>query len=210
MITTNRVHVNLDTACRRGYNTDTMDKPTSVSQMKARLLALLQQEALKKGKFILSSGKESTFYLDGRIITMTPEGAYLIASIMLSMIKDDQVAAFGGPTLGADPIVGAVAAVSHLNGVKLKTFIVRKAAKEHGTQRQVEGPVLNAGDRVVLVDDVATSGKSLIEAKKVMDGIGVSVVKALVIVDRNEGGSQNLAACGVKLESIFTLADLGV
>ncbi len=178
--------------------------------MKARLLALLQQEALKKGKFILSSGKESSFYLDGRIITMTPEGAYLIASIMLSMIKQDRVTAFGGPTLGADPIVGAVAAVSHLNAVPLKTFIVRKAAKEHGTQRQVEGPALQAGERVVLVDDVATSGKSLIEANKGMDSIGVSVVKALVIVDRNEGGRENLAACGVKLESIFTLADLGV
>jgi orotate phosphoribosyltransferase len=187
-----------------------MDKPTSVAQMKTRLLALLQRDALKKGKFVLSSGKESSFYLDGRIITMTPEGAYLIANLMLAMIKGDNVAALGGPTLGADPIVGAVAAVSHINGVALKTFIVRKSAKEHGTQRQVEGPALKPGERVVLVDDVATSGKSLIEAKKVMDSMNVTVVKALVIVDRNEGGRENLAAVGVALEPIFTLPDLGV
>jgi len=187
-----------------------MEKPIAVDRMKTQLLALLQREALKKGKFILSSGKESTFYLDGRVITMTPEGAFLIANLMLAMIKGDNVAALGGPTLGADPIVGAVAAVSHINGVALKTFIVRKAAKEHGTQRQVEGPALKAGDRVVLVDDVATSGKSLIEAKKVMDSLNLTVVKAMVIVDRNEGGRENLAAVGVKLESIFTLPDLGV
>ncbi len=182
----------------------------SVEQLKKQLLALLEREALKKGRFILSSGKESTFYLDGRIITMTPEGAYLTGSIMLSMIKDDRIAALGGPTLGADPIVGAVAVLSHLDKVALKTFIVRKAAKAHGTQRQVEGPALHKGDRVVLVDDVATSGKSLIEAKQVLDGMGIEVVKALVIVDRGEGAQENLKAVNCPLESIFTLADLGV
>jgi len=89
----------------------------------------LKKEALKKGKFILSSGKESNFYLDGRIITMLPEGAYLVASIILDMIQDDGVDAFGGPTLGADPIVGAVAALSFIRKVPSRTFIIRKATK---------------------------------------------------------------------------------
>ena len=182
----------------------------SVQALKKQLLALLERDALKRGKFVLSSGKESTFYLDGRIITMTPEGAYLTGSIMLSMLQGAQVTALGGPTMGADPIVGAVAVLSHLHKVALKTFIVRKAAKAHGTQRQVEGPALHPGDRVVLVDDVATSGKSLIEAKQVMDSMGVIVVKALVIVDRGEGARENLQAAGCALESIFTLADLNV
>lgn len=183
---------------------------SSAAELKRQLLGLLKKEAFKKGKFILSSGKESNFYLDGRIITMTPEGAYLVASIMMDMIKADGADALGGPTLGADPIVGAVAVLSHLNKVPLKTFIVRKAAKEHGTQRQIEGPALKQDDRVVLVDDVATTGKSLVEAKQVLDGMKIKVVKAIVIVDRNEGAKENLDSAGLKLESIFTLSDLGV
>jgi orotate phosphoribosyltransferase len=181
------------------------------TQLKEKLLSLLKKDAFKKGKFILSSGKESSFYLDGRIITMTPEGAYLIAAIILEMIKDDRLDGFGGPTLGADPIVGAVACLSHIQSrPPIKTFIVRKAAKVHGTQRQVEGPALKAGERVVLVDDVATTGKSLVEAKQVLDSLGIVAEKAIVIVDRNEGAKENLALVGLKLESIFNLTDLGV
>lgn len=184
-----------------------MEKQTIV-QLKQRLLALLKKEAFKKGRFILSSGKESDFYLDGRIITMLPEGAYLVAGVILEMIKGVSFDAFGGPTLGADPIVGAVAAMSFVNQSPVRTFIVRKKAKEHGTQRQVEGPALKKGDRVILVDDVATSGKSLIEAKQALEEIGVSVVKAIVIVDRCEGAGENCSAAGIQLESIFTLADI--
>jgi len=181
------------------------------AQLKEKLLVLLKKDAFKKGKFILSSGKESSFYLDGRVITMTPEGAYLIAAIILEMIKGDTLEGFGGPTLGADPIVGAVACLSYIQSrTPLKTFIVRKTAKEHGTQRQVEGPALKAGDRVVLVDDVATTGKSLVEAKQVLDSLGIIAQKAIVIVDRNEGAKENLARAGLKLESIFSLTDLGV
>jgi orotate phosphoribosyltransferase len=181
-----------------------------IRMKKARLLELLKTEALKKGKFILSSGKESHFYLDGRIVTMLPEGAYLTALIILDMIKGAGVTALGGPTLGADPIVGSVAAVSFLNKTPLKTFIVRKAVKAHGAGRQVEGPALSKGDRVVLVDDVATSGKSLVEAKEALDSLGVIVDRAVVIVDRNEGAVENLARASCRLESIFMIADLGV
>jgi orotate phosphoribosyltransferase len=177
---------------------------------KDRLLGLLKSEALKKGKFILSSGKESSFYLDGRIVTMLPEGAYLTASVILGMIRGAGVTALGGPTLGADPIVGAVAAVSFQSGEPLKTFIVRKAAKGHGTQRQVEGPPLRKGERVVLVDDVATSGGSLVEAKQALDALGIVVDRAIVIVDRNEGAAASLAAAGCRLEPIFMISDLGV
>lgn len=186
-----------------------MDRPDT-AQLKSELLALLKKEAFKKGTFILSSGKESSFYLDGRNITMLPEGAYLTGSIILDMIQDEKIDAFGGPTLGADPIVGAVAALAHVRKVPIKTFIVRKAAKGHGTQRQVEGPALAAGMRVILVDDVATSGKSLIEAKAVLDDMQVRVERAIVIVDRCEGARENCAAAGIALSPIFTIADLGV
>jgi orotate phosphoribosyltransferase len=179
-----------------------------VKQLKERLAQLLHKDALKKGKFILSSGKESNFYLDGRIITMTPEGAYLVASIILEWIKGADIQALGGPTLGADPIVGAVAALSHIQNVPLKTFIVRKQVKEHGTQRQIEGPALKQGERVVIVDDVATTGKSLVEAKAALDKIGVIVDRAVVIVDRNDGARENLEAAGCKLQAIFNIKEL--
>lgn len=183
---------------------------TRLESFKADLLALLKKEAFKKGKFILSSGKVSNYYLDGRIITMTPEGAFLVASIILEMIKGEAVDAIGGPTLGADPIVGSLAALSHINGVGLKTFIVRKQAKEHGTGRLIEGPALKEGNKVIIVDDVATTGKALIEAKQALDKLGVTVEYAIVIVDRKEGASENLLKSGVRLKSIFTIEDLGV
>ncbi len=178
--------------------------------LKGRLLALLKKEALKKGDFILSSGKTSKYYLDGRVITLTPEGAYLVAAIILEMIKDKQIDAVGGPTLGADPIAGAVAALSYLNKIPLKTFIVRKAAKAHGAGRQIEGPMLTANSKVILVDDVATSGKSLIEAKEALGNIGINADKAIVVVDRLEGAKENLAKAGIALESIFTIGDFGL
>lgn len=180
----------------------------NIQELKVKLLALLKKEAFKKGVFVLSSGKTSDYYLDGRVITLTPEGAFLVASIILNSIKDDSVDAVGGPTLGADPITGAIAVLSHINKIPLKTFIVRKAVKEHGAQRQVEGPKLDKFNRVILVDDVATTGKALIEAKEAMDKIGVIVARAIVIVDRGEGAFENLQKAGIKLESIFSRSDL--
>ncbi|MBM3250037.1 MAG: orotate phosphoribosyltransferase [Candidatus Omnitrophica bacterium] len=181
-----------------------------LAELKRKLLALLEKEALKRGQFLLSSGKASNYYLDGRIITLTPEGAYLVASIILEMARPDKVAAIGGPTLGADPIAGAVAALSHMKGEPVRAFIVRKAAKEHGMSRQVEGPALRSGESVILVDDVATTGKALIEAKVALDKLGVKIKKAIVIVDRNEGAKENLAKAGIALESIFQIADFGL
>ena len=159
---------------------------------------------------MLSSGKVSNYYLDGRLITLSQQGAYLVASIILQMLKAEVLDAIGGPTLGADPIAGALAALSYINGQPIKTFIVRKQAKEHGTLQQVEGPALKNGDRVILIDDVATSGKAILEAKQVLDKIGVIADKAIVIVDRNQGAADNLAKAGIKLESIFKIADFGL
>jgi orotate phosphoribosyltransferase len=180
----------------------------NIRELKARLLALLKKEAFKKGKFILSSGKESNYYLDGRVITLDAEGAYLTASIILEMIKGKGISAIGGPTLGADPIVGAVAALSHTNNIALSAFIVRKNIKEHGTQRRIEGPALKKESKVILVDDVATTGKSLIEAKEALDELGVKVGGVIVIVDRGEGAEENLARHGLKLESIFKIEEI--
>ncbi len=187
-----------------------MHTQETIETLKIRLRELLENEALKRGKFILSSGKESSYYLDGRVITLTPEGAYLVGSLILKMAEGLKVDAIGGPTLGADPIVGAVAVLSHIQNIPLKTFIVRKIVKEHGTQRQIEGPRLKSGSSVLLVDDVATTGKALIEANLALDKEGIIISKAIVIVDRLEGAKENLAACGITLESIFTIKDFGL
>lgn len=181
-----------------------------IKGLKVKLLALLKKEALKKGRFILSSGKESNYYLDGRIITLTPEGAFLVASIILGSIKGENIDAIGGPTLGADPITGAIAALSYIEKIPLKTFIVRKQAKEHGTARRIEGPALKKGERAILIDDVATTGKALVEAKEALDNIGIVVKKAIVVVDRQEGARERLAKEGLRLESIFTTEDFGL
>ncbi|MDD5565616.1 MAG: orotate phosphoribosyltransferase [Candidatus Omnitrophica bacterium] len=181
---------------------------TDIAKLKRQLKTLLMREAFKKGNFVLSSGKTSSYYLDGRIITLTPEGAYLVAHIILELLAGKRIDALGGPTIGADPIVGAVAAVSHLKGAPLKTFIVRKEAKGHGMQKRIEGPALQAKSRVILVDDVATTGKSLIEAKEALAAIGIEAKEAIVIVDRNEGASQNLKDAGITLTSIFNIEEL--
>lgn len=181
-----------------------------MDELKASLLRLLKVEALKTGSFVLSSGKTSNYYLDGRVITLTPEGAYLVARIILDSVKGQKIAAIGGPTLGADPIVGAIACLSYLDKIPIKTFIVRKAAKEHGTQRQIEGPALERGCKVILVDDVATTGKALVEAKQALDSLGIQADTAMVIVDRGEGAAENLSQAGLKLKSIFTIKDFGL
>ncbi|MCM8796539.1 MAG: orotate phosphoribosyltransferase [Candidatus Omnitrophica bacterium] len=182
----------------------------NINELKKKLFQLLKKEALKRGRFILSSGRESNYYLDGRIITLTPEGAYLTASIILEMIKGRDIVAVGGPTLGADPIVGALVILSYIKKIPITAFIVRKTPKEHGTKQRIEGPGLRKGSRVILVDDVATTGKALIESKEILNNLGVIVDSAIVVVDRNEGARKNLNQVGLRLESIFTIADFGL
>lgn len=184
-----------------------MKKPV-IEKFKKKLLVILKKEAFRKGRFVLSSGNVSNYYLDGRIITMSPEGAYLSAIILLEMLKGHRIDAIGGPTLGADPIVGAAVALSYLKKSPIKGFIVRKNTKEYGTKRQIEGPHLKENAKVVLIDDVATTGQSIIEAKKIVEEKGAIVKKAMVIVDRNEGARENLAQVKCKLESIFKVEDL--
>ena len=183
-------------------------KQNKLKGYKRRLLQLLRKKALKPGRVVLSSGKASSYYLDGRLVTLTSQGAYLAASIMLDLIKDKEIAAIGGPTLGADPIVGAVISLAAIKGKRLGGFIVRKSTKKHGMQRLIEGPPLRQGSRVVLVDDVVTTGGSLIAAKRVLDKEGIIVDCVIVIVDREEGARENLAKADCRLISLFKKKDI--
>lgn len=175
-----------------------------------RLFELLKKKALFRKKIILSSGKKSNYYFDGRLISLNPEGAYLIADIILELIKHKKLDAVGGPTLGADPIVGAIALLSYIRKNPINTFIVRKTPKQHGRMRQIEGPALKKNSKVILVDDVATTGSALIEAKEVLSKEDIKVKEAIVVIDREEGAKQNLAKRGLRLISIFKRKDFGL
>jgi orotate phosphoribosyltransferase len=171
--------------------------------LKKQLFFLMKNNAFFREKITLSSGKQSDYYIDARLITLTSEGAYLAASIILDMVKNDDYQAIGGPTIGADPLVGAIATLGFINKKPIKTFIVRKKPKEHGKRRLIEGPALKAGSKVILIDDVATTGGSLVDAVNALRQEKVEVIKAIVIVDRQEGASQNLSKVNCPLESIF-------
>ena len=171
------------------------------------LKGLIRERSFKFGSFILSSGKESPYYFDGKQVTLHPQGAYLAARAILEKVKDIQIQAIGGPTLGADPMVGSLAPVLHLEGMDLKLFIVRGTAKTHGTKRFIEGPQLLTGDRVVIIDDVITSGGSIIRAIETVREAGCKVVRVVTLVDRREGGTEKIEKMGVKVDPIFNIKD---
>ena len=172
---------------------------------RTKLFEILKTQAFFRGKFILSSGKESSFYLDARLVTLSPAGAYLTAKILLDMVKADRLDAIGGPTLGADPMVGAIGSLSYQEGKPINTFIIRKQPKAHGKQQQVEGPILKEGASVVIIDDVATTGKAFVESIEVFQKMNVKVIRAICIIDRGEGAREAVAKYHVPLQSIFTI-----
>jgi orotate phosphoribosyltransferase len=160
------------------------------------LIRVLRKYSLRVGDFVLSSGKKSPYYLDCRVTTLHPEGALHTARLILDMLVEKalEVDAIGGLTLGADPIVAAVAAISATIGRPLPAFIVRKQAKQHGAKRLIEGWQGSPGDRVLIVDDVCTGGGSILEACDRAEEAGYRVAATLCVVDREEGGTEAIRA----------------
>jgi orotate phosphoribosyltransferase len=178
-----------------------------------RLIALLKRDALRTGTFTLASGRTSHYYVDGRAVTLSAEGAILVGSGVLDILSDrPEVQALGGLTLGADPIVGAALAVAGARRqpqAGLRGFLVRKEAKGHGTGRLVEGP-LEPGMIVAIVDDVATTGGSSFQAVAAVEAMGCRVARVVVMLDRLEGAAQAFAARGLDFQALVTIRDLGV
>ena len=176
-----------------------------------RLIALLKRDALRTGTFTLASGRTSHYYVDGRKVTLSAEGAALIGAGVLDALADlPDVSAVGGLTLGADPIVGATLAVAGARGQgHWRGFLVRKEAKKHGTGNLVEGP-LDAGSRVAIVDDVATTGGSSLQAVEAVEALGCKVARVIVVLDRLEGAAEAFKARGLDFRSLVTIRDLGV
>lgn len=167
-----------------------------VSSIAQRILQLARERgAITYGDYTLSSGQKSSYYFDGRRLTLDPEGSYLVGRAFWQMLDGADVQAIGGPTLGADPIVTAVALTSHLEGKPMAAFIVRKEAKSHGMGQLIEGP-LEEGSRVAIVDDSCSTGGSIFHAVEAAEAAGCTVVKVLAILDRHQGGSDELRRRG--------------
>lgn len=174
-----------------------------------RLIELVRQYALSFGDFTLASGAKASFYLDCRKLTLSGEGANQIAAGVLELLQSDMPDAVGGMAIGADPITAAVITRAWQESHSLRGFIVRKESKDHGTGRQVEGPV-QAGDRVVILEDVITTGGSSLKAIQHARDFGLKVERLITIIDRQSGGRERFEAEGVRFDSLLTLTDLGI
>ncbi|WP_425955841.1 orotate phosphoribosyltransferase [Xylanimonas sp. McL0601] len=179
-----------------------------------QLLELIKQLAIVHGKVTLSSGKEADYYVDLRRITLHHRAAPLVGHVMLDHLEElgfgtADIDAVGGLTLGADPIADALLHAAASRGQDLDAFVVRKAAKAHGMQRQIEGPDVT-GRRVVVVEDTTTTGDSPIAAIEACRAAGAEVVAVATIVDRATGAGEKIEALGVPYHPLFSLEDVGL
>lgn len=170
---------------------------------------LVREKALKFGDFTLASGKKAKFYLDCRQITLDAQGARLVGEGMLDLLSRDMPDLVGGMAIGADPITAAILTLAGIRGQALRGVMVRKEAKQHGTGKLVEGP-FRAGESIVIVEDVVTTGGSSLLAIERCEEVGLKVKRVLAIIDRLEGGREAFAARGYELTTLLTIRDFEI
>ena len=180
----------------------------SIEQDRESLRKLLIERAFEKREIVLTSGLKSDWYIDGKQATLHPMGLKLVGELIFDRLKGVGIEAVGGPTMGADPLVTATALVSHQHDEPMVAFIVRKEPKFHGTSAWIEGKNnLREGMKVAILEDVTTTGGSMLHAIHRAASEGLVVERVLVVVDRNEGGKEKLAEEGYQLESLFERDD---
>ena len=183
--------------------------PTAAKR--ARLIEIVKARSFQEGpEMKLASGKMSTFYFNMKPTMLDSEGAHLIAGLILDQLQGVDADLIGGLEMGAVPIAASAAAVAHERGRKLPAFFVRKQAKQHGTQSLVEGLARGetmSGKRVVIVEDVTTTGGSAIKAAEAIRASGATIVRVITIVDRLDGADAAFAAAGMDFHPLLTLAD---
>ncbi len=175
--------------------------------LRSYLLDLIATLAYQEGDFVLSSGQASTHYINGKKVTLTAEGALALGRLILDLIPPD-TAAIAGLTLGADPMVTAVSVVSAYEQRPLPALIVRKQAKGHGTQAYIEGPSLAPGARVIVLEDVVTTGKSAMQAVERLRGAGHQVQEIIALVDRQQGGAELYQQEGLRFQALYTISEI--
>jgi orotate phosphoribosyltransferase len=178
-----------------------------LSEVRSHLLALFCQGAYQEGEFVLSSGQRSTYYINGKLVTLHPQGGLMVGRLLLDLIPAE-VQGVAGLTLGADPIVTAVSLVGAYQHRTLFPLIVRKEAKGHGTQAYIEGVPLPAGTRLTVLEDVVTTGKSALKAVDRLQQAGYVVTQILALVDRQQGGAELYQENGLHFQSVFTIKDI--
>ncbi len=180
-----------------------------MEDLRKRLARLLLEKSYREGDFTLTSGKKSEYYFDCKQTALHSEGSWLLGRLFLEFLKNFDIAGVGGMTLGADPLVSAVTVLSHEAGRPLPGFIVRKQSKGHGTDQYLEGLANFApGAKVAMLEDVVTTGGTLLKAIGRVRDAGFDVVAVLCVLDRQEGGREALAEAGYELVSIFTRKEL--
>lgn len=180
-----------------------------MDEARRKLAKLLMALSYVPGEVTLTSGRKSDYYFDCKQTALHPEGGWLIGRIFLDMLEGRDVQGVGGMTLGADPLVSAVSVLSRGSERPLPGFIVRKQSKGHGTNQHLEGlKNFRPGDRVALLEDVVTTGGTLIRTVERVRAAGLEVAAVLCVLDREEGGRENLAKAGLELLPIFTRKEL--
>lgn len=182
----------------------------TLQEMKKRLAEIILEKSFRYSEnppFTLASGRTSNYYFNCKPTTLDPEGMNLIGMILFDMLSDADVSAVGGLTLGADPIANALSLISYQQGKPIKSFIIRKEVKEHGTKSAVEGDVL-PGERVAIIDDVITTGGSTITAIERARGAGLVIELVIALIDREEGGRENIARYVGRVEAVFTRGEI--
>lgn len=180
---------------------------TDFTQERQFLMDLFCQLAYQEGDFVLSSGQHSSYYINGKQVTLHPQGALTIGRLLLSQLPAD-TNAVAGLTLGADPIVSAVSVVSALENRSIPALIIRKEAKGHGTRAYIEGPSLPEGANVVVLEDVVTTGQSAMKAVERLQDAGYRVEQVMALVDRQQGGAELYESAGLKFQTLFTIQEI--
>lgn len=178
-----------------------------VPDVRAELLTVLRERAVLRGDFTLTSGARSEYYLDARVVTLSAEGAYLVGHAFWEALRESDIEGVAGMSVGADPIVTAIAVVSAGSSRPLDAIIARKQRKEHGAQRLLEGP-WHAGMRVAVVDDTFTTGASALEAAAAVEAEGGVVEGIYALIDREQGARSAIEAAGYSFSSLYTASEL--
>ena len=188
-------------------NLDIWAATTDLTTLRHKLLDLFCQLAYQEGDFVLSSGQRSSYYINGKQVTLHPQGALAMARLLLPLLPED-TQAVAGLTLGADPIVSAVSVVSVYENKPIPALIIRKEAKGHGTMAYIEGPNLPQGAKVVVLEDVVTTGQSALKAVERLQTAGYTVDRVISLIDRLQGGGALYESAGLQFEALFTIEDL--
>lgn len=185
------------------------ERMSDILDLKRRLARLLVEKSYREGDFVLASGRRSDYYFDCRVTALHAEGSWLIGSLFNNLLKDRNILGVGGMTMGADPLVSATTVLSHELGRPLHGLLVRKESKGHGTNQFVEGlGNFQSGDPVAMLEDVVTTGGSLLKACDRVRDAGLRIVAVCAILDREEGGREKLREAGYELRALFTRKEL--